>query len=290
MANLWMFRFKKYIVPTGTFLLAFAPFVFFLAYHFKFYLERNLLIVALIQVLLGVVTVILFIATSVSGPGYVKRLDYPNRVFDPLKRSFRTTNPLRFVDVTINGQTMKLKYCLTCHIYRPPRAVHCSDCDRCILKFDHHCPYVSNCIGYYNYNIFLAFTLCCCIYFFFLFGVFVFRSVEFFPRFPKNLHEKPVDIVGTIVFMIEVFLSVWVILGLYIFHIFIIGNNMSTYDKLKEHFEDFNPFDRGLLNNCKSVFFYTPKRLLNSCETVYNPNAMYTVSHDERPVVGLKPT
>ena len=31
-----------------------------------------------------------------------------------------------------------LKYCTTCHVYRPYGSSHCRDCDQCVTGFDHH--------------------------------------------------------------------------------------------------------------------------------------------------------
>ncbi|GAV82080.1 zf-DHHC domain-containing protein/Ank_2 domain-containing protein [Cephalotus follicularis] len=49
--------------------------------------------------------------------------------------------------------------CATCKIVRPLRAKHCSTCDRCVEQFDHHCPWVSNCIGKKNKWDFFAFLV-----------------------------------------------------------------------------------------------------------------------------------
>jgi palmitoyltransferase len=49
--------------------------------------------------------------------------------------------------------------CPDCEVIRTPRCRHCTLCQRCVDRYDHHCPWVNNCIGKGNYAQFYIFVL-----------------------------------------------------------------------------------------------------------------------------------
>lgn len=49
--------------------------------------------------------------------------------------------------------------CPDCEVIRTPRSRHCNICKRCVDRFDHHCPWINNCVGVKNHHVFYAFLM-----------------------------------------------------------------------------------------------------------------------------------
>ena len=56
------------------------------------------------------------------------------------------------VEFEVDG--LKHKTCKRCHRVRYPRSKHCGVCGECLLRKDHHCPWVHNCVGFHNFKYF----------------------------------------------------------------------------------------------------------------------------------------
>mmetsp|Transcript_12233 Transcript_12233/g.37326 ORF Transcript_12233/g.37326 Transcript_12233/m.37326 type:complete len:320 (+) Transcript_12233:269-1228(+) len=149
-------------------------------------------------------------------------------------------------DLTINGVTVKMKFCETCKIWRPPRASHCSVCNNCVERFDHHCPYLSNCVGRRNYRLYFIFVsvtaALCAVVFVTSVGSIIWKSLTFQKDFdltgPRAALRALNDggmwmLIPVIILAILVFIFTGFLTG---FHLFLMYNNMTTAEKFKRTF------------------------------------------------------
>ena len=88
--------------------------------------------------------------TSFSDPGIIPRATHQEA--QDIERQMEAQNgganggangsayrpPPRTKEVMVKNISIKLKYCFTCKIFRPPRASHCSLCDNCVERYDNY--------------------------------------------------------------------------------------------------------------------------------------------------------
>ncbi|EZG49267.1 DHHC palmitoyltransferase [Gregarina niphandrodes] len=209
-----------------------------------------------------VLSLLMFLRTALSDPGILPRpgVSLPAEVVSVLTM-LTPVNPPKHQDVAVQGHLFKLKYCATCRMYRPPRCVHCSICDNCVLKFDHHCPWVGNCVGARNYRSFIYFIYSTSLY---LILVLVASPVKFFVLVQdyhtdslsnaiKAAFEHAWDAAILTIYSLG---FLWFVVGLTGYHAYLISTNQTTYEQIKGYYDDnTNPWDKGPLKNFRSLVF-----------------------------------
>lgn len=63
---------------------------------------------------------------------------------------------LKDKNIKIFYQKAGFRICKECNMFKPIRTHHCRQCGVCILKMDHHCNWLVNCMGFKNYKYFLV--------------------------------------------------------------------------------------------------------------------------------------
>lgn len=142
--------FGRYITPVViTCILVNINSILFMIFPVPYFANKYTYSVFLLPFYLQVSTSGLLIITSAMDPGIIPR------------RIIQTHNSFVGADIffRINHlwNDFKLKFWITCVIWRPPRVSHCSICDNWVMRWDHHCPWIGTWIGRRNYKYFFWF-------------------------------------------------------------------------------------------------------------------------------------
>lgn len=219
---------------------------------------------------LTTLSLLLLFKTTTKDPGYIPKqvIPFATHYAQNLNEHINNVKPLSF---NCRGYLIKLKFCNTCMVYRPPRSSHCSICNLCVEGFDHHCPWIGNCIGKRNYFYFV----------FFVFTLSLLCTVSIFccAFNISQLKSEPWGVysIFSVVNLVIGGIFTLLIYCLLFFHIYLISIGMTTNEKIKNLYTTSgNPFD---LNSIKKNILSKFKDFKSKSQ--FNINAKVSVYDEE---------
>lgn len=245
----------------ASFLLILFPSILWHIFVGPWFAEQYSAAWSLIGIILLLPSLSLLVASALTDPGILPRQQDFSECFDWRTGVFRDRQPPRYSEVVFRGHSIKLKYCTTCNLYRPPRCTHCSVCENCVERFDHHCPWIGNCIGRRNYRLFYCFVSFTALLNLFVLGTSTAQVVQL----SRELQEIQSLSTGAslVQALSEEFISaalaiycvglVWFTVGLWGYHSYLVLTNQTTYEQIKGVNSESNPYDRGSSGNCADV-------------------------------------
>jgi palmitoyltransferase len=144
-------------------------------------------------------------------------------------------------------------------MYKPDRAHYCRVMQRCVLKMDHFCPWLNNCIGFYNHKFFVLFVA-------YMALITVFMVVVMTPVFVNivsNMEQITLDLKDqefhvSLTYLMLCLLSVG-LSAFFIFHAYLVLFNYTTIEFLEKRGcspppDHVNRYHLGPWGNICSVF------------------------------------
>jgi len=83
---------------------------------------------------------------------------------------------MKTVAIADRKKNLEKRVCDKCKVFKPDRCHHCKSCGTCVLRMDHHCPFISNCVGFNNHKFFFQLLFYCLV-------CLLFVLVDMFHRF-----------------------------------------------------------------------------------------------------------
>jgi len=126
------------------------------------------------------------------------------------------------------------KWCRICWRPKPERAHHCSQCGRCVLKMDHHCPWMgARCIGFRTYPSFLHFLASVTLLATYI-AVICIRGLSFAFRHPFAINEiTPVHML----FLSFAGCAFALIMGSFFgYHVYLVLTNQTTLEHISPYY------------------------------------------------------
>ncbi|KFK33034.1 hypothetical protein AALP_AA6G322100 [Arabis alpina] len=211
-----------------------------------------------VAVIFTIYDLILLMLTSARDPGIIPRNLHPPepQVLDGNTDSGQTPRLPRLKEVEVNGKIFKAKYCDTCMLYRPPRCSHCSICNNCVERFDHHCPWVGQCIAQRNYRFFFMFVFSrtlLCVYVCAFCWVYIIKIKN---SEDISIWKAMLKTPASIALIIYSSICMFFVGGLTSFHLYLISTNQTTYENFRYSYDwHSNPHNKGVIDNFKEIFF-----------------------------------
>jgi len=206
----------------------------------------------------GIYTYMKVVNTGAGSP-----LDFPElRIEDDDIESNRTPpSYLTENSLMIKGNG-KFRFCAKCKVWKPDRCHHCSSCNRCWLKMDHHCPWFSTCIGFKNHKFFIQFLVNTVIFGWLALIVAGFELYVFFEKEEYNDEYLSLNLILLAVLGLTVVIAVGLFTCL---SLYFLSKNLTTNE-----YYDYNRYRNNLEIANDSYYRYSKQPSAKDLGNAYN--------------------